>query len=169
GHGAHVHSAGLLEGGRAVTDDGLSVMAARGLDTSGHLSRCISPAMLSAADLILGMTRDHVREAVLLVPLVWPRTFTLKELVRRGRAVGPRPGGMALRGWLDLVGRGRERGDLLGDSPADDVADPVGQGRDAYQRTADELDGLTRQLAALVWARCAPASATTVRGVIPCP
>ena len=151
GQAVRVHSAGLLEDGRPVTDDGRRVMADRGLDTSDHRSRRMTPELLTGSDLVLGMTREHVREAVLLAPTIWPRTFTLKELVRRARVVGPRPAGAALEDWLAVVGEGRERADLLGDSPDDDVADPVGRGVAAYRRTADELDALIAELAGLLW------------------
>jgi protein-tyrosine phosphatase len=146
-----VHSAGLLAGGQPVTPDGLAVMADRGLDTSTHLSRQLSRDMLAEADLVLGMAREHVREAVLLLPAAWPRTFTLKELVRRGAEAGPRRTAQSLPDWLDEVVRGRELTALLGESADDDVADPVTRGRAAHERTAAELEGLIARLVALVW------------------
>jgi protein-tyrosine phosphatase len=148
---ATVHSAGLMDDGRAATADGVQVMAARGVDTSGHLSRHMTRDMLDAADLVVGMAREHVREAVLLHPDAWPRSFTLKELVRRGEEAGPRSADQPLLEWLDKVQAGRSRSDLLGVSLDDDVADPIGQRRPVYEKTADELDDLTRRLAALLW------------------
>jgi hypothetical protein len=97
------------------------------------------------------MAREHVREAVLLHPDAWPRSFTLKELVRRGEEAGPRSADQPLVEWLDKVQAGRSRSDLLGVSVDDDVADPIGQRRPVYEKTADELDDLTRRLAALLW------------------
>jgi protein-tyrosine-phosphatase len=146
-----VHSAGLLEDGRAATSDGIDVMAARGIDTSGHLSRRMTVEMLEAADLVVAMAREHVREAVILVPECWARAFTLKELVRRGEDAGPLSPGQSLADWVAKVHAGRNRADLLGTSDVDDVADPVGRGRAVYERTADELDDLTRRLASLLW------------------
>jgi hypothetical protein len=50
--------------------------------------------MIRHATLRIGLEREHVQEAVLLDGSAWPRTFTLKEIVRRGEEVGPRrPGG----------------------------------------------------------------------------
>ena len=43
------------------------------------------------------------------------------------------------------------RAALLGDSPADDVADPIGGPLRAYADTASQLDGLIGRLAALCW------------------
>jgi protein-tyrosine phosphatase len=146
-----VHSAGLMDDGRRATDDGVAVMAARGIDTSGHLSRRMQLEMLEAADVVIGMAREHVREAVLLDPPCWGKAFTLKELVRRGEDAGGRSPDQPVAEWLAKVHAGRTRADLLGSSTDDDVADPIGQRRSAYETTADELDNLTRRLANLLW------------------
>jgi protein-tyrosine phosphatase len=147
---ATVSSAGLLFDGRPVTDYGRAVMADRGIDTSGHRSRRITQDLLEAADLVVGMERSHVREAVALVPGALPRTFTLKEIVRRGEEAGGRAPDEPLDAWLARLGSGRRPSDLLGDSDADDVADPIGGPRRSYQRTAEELDDLTARLARLL-------------------
>jgi hypothetical protein len=81
---------------------------------------------LQRADLVLGMERAHVRHAVLLEPEAWPRTFTLKELVRRGEELGSRPPVESPGAWLARAHEGRDRPDMLGDSLLDDVADPYG-------------------------------------------
>jgi len=149
---ATVSSAGLLFDGRPVTDHGLAVMADRGIDTSGHRSRRLTRDMIDAADLVVGLARSHVRETVALVPGALGRAFTLKELVRQGEAAGGRAAGEPLDAWLARLGSGRRPSDLLGDSDADDVADPIGGPRRDYQRTADELDDLTGRLARLLGA-----------------
>src|SRR4051794_7487323 len=84
--GVRVHSAGLLKGGMPATSNAREVVA--GLDA--HVSRQLTGAMIDDADLVIAMTRDHLREAVVLRPDAFRRTFTLKELVRRARRVGPR-------------------------------------------------------------------------------
>lgn len=148
---ARVHSAGMFDDdGRPASEDGVAVMSARGLDTSGHRSRRMTAEMLDEADLVIGMARDHLREAVLTSPEVWTRTYTLKEFVRRGTDVGPRAADQPLDEWLAKVHAGRTRNDLLGSSEADDVADPIGQPRAVYEHTADELDHLTSRLTSLV-------------------
>src|SRR5688572_15173765 len=81
---ANVHSAGLLSPGQRVPDHGVAVMAARGYDTTGHRSRRLSAKLVEPADLIVAMAREHVAEVVAANPSAWGRTFTLKELVRRG-------------------------------------------------------------------------------------
>ena len=145
-----VSSAGLLFDGKPATDHGLAVMADRGVDTSAHRSRKLRPDLLAGADIVIGMAREHIREAVVLAPDTWERAFTLKEIVRRGEERGGRAPGEPLEPWLARLHEGRRRSDLLGDSEADDVADPIGGPRRSYQRTAEELDDLTARLAGLL-------------------
>jgi protein-tyrosine-phosphatase len=148
--GVHVSSAGLITDGWPATDEGVAAMAARGFDTSSHRSRRMTARMLAEADLVVAMAREHVREAVGLEPGVWPRVFTLKELVRRGERVGPRSPDQPLGEWLAAVHDGRRTADLLGASPDDDVADPIGRPQAAYDATASELEELVTRLANLL-------------------
>ena len=147
---ARVHSAGLLYDGERPPDDGIEVMATRGIDTSGHVSRKMTADMLRGADLVVGMAKEHVREAVLLSPDTWPRAFTLKEVVRRGEEAGARAPDQPFSEWVAKLHAGRTRADMLGQSELDDVADPIGRRRNFYEKTAEELDDLTARLAALI-------------------
>jgi len=146
-----VASAGLAGNGRPPPPEVISVMSARGIDVSGHRSRVVTADDLAAADLILGLAREHVRHAAVLRPDAWPRAFTIRELARRGRQAGARTPGEPLAGWLTRAAGERGRPDLLGSRPADDVADPVGGPLRGYQATAALLDQLTRDLAGLGW------------------
>ena len=146
---ARVASAGLLRSGQPASEHGVAVLRERGIDMTAHRSRSMSRDILGSADLLLAMAREHVREAVVLDPSLWPRTFTLKELVRRGEAIGPRRQGEPLREWLARAGQGRRVADLTGSSPEDDIADPIGGPRSAYERLAVELDGLIDRFIAL--------------------
>jgi low molecular weight protein-tyrosine phosphatase len=142
-----VTSAGLLAGGRQPPAEVVAVMAARGMDIAGHVSRRVAAADLAAADLVLGMAREHARHASVLLPECWPRTFTLSELLRRGRQAGARAPGEPLGDWLARAGRDRGRHNLLGSGPGDDVPDPYGGPLAGYQATASLLDRLTSDLA----------------------
>ena len=144
-----VTSVGLLPGGRPPPAEAVAVMAARGLDIAGHVSCRVTPADLTAADLVLGLAREHARYACVLRPECWPRTFTLSELLRRGRQAGARAPGEPLGDWLAGAGRDRRRHDLLGSDPGDDVPDPYGGPLAGYQATASLLDRLTSDLVAL--------------------
>ena len=89
-----VSSAGTLARGdgmpTSVPEPVLEVMGTYGIDLRGHESRALTAAMLEETDLVIGMSRRHVQEAILLEPNCWPSAFMLKELVRRGEQVGPR-------------------------------------------------------------------------------
>jgi protein-tyrosine-phosphatase len=146
-----VASAGLLDGGRPPPPEVISVMAAMGLDVAGHRSRRVTAGDLASAALIVGLTREHVRHAVVLAPQSWPRAFTLRELLRRGTRAGARVPGEPLGSWLARAATGRARRDLLGGDPRDDVPDPYGGPAAGYRAAASLLDGLTRDLAALGW------------------
>jgi protein-tyrosine phosphatase len=146
-----VASAGLAGSGRPPPPEVISVMTARVCDVTGHRSRVVTADDLAAAGLILGLAREHVRHAAVLLPGCWPRAFTIRELARRGRQAGPRAPGEPLGDWLARAADGRARPDLLGSRPADDVADPTGGPLRGYQATAGLLDQLTRDLVQLGW------------------
>lgn len=150
-----VSSAGILTGersmDRAVPDEVLEVMAPYGIDLRAHRSQVLAQPMLEQADLVVGMSRRHVQEAVLVDPPSWPQSFTLKELVRRGGMHGPRRPDQGVRSWIDAVHGDRTRESLAHRSLADDVDDPYGGPLSGYRSTAEELVELTAQLAVLLW------------------
>ena len=152
GSAAAVRSGGMLGDGERPHPEAITVMAGYGLDIAAHRSHRVTVEDLERADLTLAMARENLRHAVVTAPAVWPRAFTLKELVRRGEAVGPRAPGESLAGWLARTHDGRERTALLGDSAADDVADPTGGSLGGYADTAAMLSGLLDQLVGLCWA-----------------
>lgn len=145
-------SAGRLDDGNPAAQHSVHLLAQRGVDLSGHRSRTITADAVRAADLVLGMAREHVRDAVVMVPGAFPKSFTLKELVRRGESLGPRHGDEPLAMYLARAHAGRTSRDLLGDSPADDVADPIGLPRSAYEQMMAELQNLLDRLIWLIWA-----------------
>jgi protein-tyrosine phosphatase len=155
----HVGSAGLRFVGEPASANGVDVLAERGLDLSTHRSRMIGRELLEETDLALAMAREHLREAVLACPDIWPRAFTLKELVRRGEMIRPRAPGESIDSWLARAHSGRVRADLLGASPDDDVEDPIGLSRSAYETTADELSDLVDRLVDLLWPAAAEETA----------
>jgi protein-tyrosine phosphatase len=151
GSATTVRSGGMLGNGEPPRVEAITVMAGYGLDIAAYHSRRVTAEDLEAADLTLAMARENLRHAVVTAPAVWPRAFTLRELVRRGGAVGPRAAREDLSGWLARVHDGRERAALLGDSATDDVADPAGGPPGGYVETAAILSGLLDQLVALCW------------------
>lgn len=160
GVSAAVASAGLLD----ETEDAppsagaVKAVASWGIDITGHRARVLGPAMVRDAELVIGMAREHVREASIMVPGAWSRVFTLKELVRRGDAVGPRGAHERLDDWLGRLAEGRDPAALMGTSPEDDIADPIGLSDAAYEATAKELESLIDQVVELVWGARAAAA-----------
>lgn len=148
-----VHSAGMLTVGESPPLEAISAVAPLGGNIAGHSSRVVNLDDLAGADLVLGMAREHIRHAVVLAPGVWSRAFTLKELVRRGEAIGPRMPGESLADWLARVHEGRQRTALLGSSRADDIADPMGGPPRAYEATAALIDQMAGRLVDLCWLR----------------
>jgi protein-tyrosine phosphatase len=153
---AEVVSAGRLPGGRPSTPENVAVMRRRGVDLRGHRSRVATPAEVCHADLVLGMAREHVRDAVTLAPEVLPRAFTLKELIRRGGAIGPRRATESLGDWLARAAAGRQAADLLGSSADDDVPDPIGLSIARYESVAAEVAALATRVVELVWPEFEP-------------
>jgi protein-tyrosine-phosphatase len=149
-----VSSAGLpgdVTPGRHVPEEVLGVMAPYGIDLRGHRSREITQTMLAGSDLVVGLARRHVQEAMLLDPPCWPKAFTLKEVVRRGNDVGRRHPDQDVRSWIDSVHGDRTRASIVHRSPADDVADPYGGSLARYRSTAVEVARLVARLAELLW------------------
>ena len=120
-----VRSAGMIRSGDPPHPEVISVMAWYGIETAAHRSRVACAADLALATLVLAMSRENLRYAADHYPGM-AAGFTLKELIRRGERIGPRPPGEPFSGWLSRAHAGRERVALLGDSAEDDVADPAG-------------------------------------------
>lgn len=149
GMDARVHSAGTIGWGGPATAHAVEILAERGIDLSEHESRRLSPAIVTDADLVLGMTRDHVTGSLNHDPGARERTFVMGEVVRLGRKVGPRRPGQSVRDWCAQVAALRlpNRPPGIG---GDEIADPVGEGMAVYQRTAEQLDRLCAELATLL-------------------
>jgi len=125
--------------------------AAFGLQVADHVPTRVTPEALAAADLVVCMALEHVRELVVLHPAAFAKTFTLREIVRRGTAAGPRHPGEALGEYLLRLHAGRRHMDLIGTSPQDDTPDPMGGQSEDFRRMLEEIDVLTRRLYDLLW------------------
>ncbi|MBK9179283.1 MAG: low molecular weight phosphatase family protein [Acidimicrobiales bacterium] len=156
GAAATVRSAGTAATLGPADPRAVAALATRGIDLSGHVSRPLTPELVNGADLLLAMAREHLREAVVSVPAAFARSYTLKELVRRARRVGPRVDGEPLDAWLARTHEGRSPRDLLGYDGDDDVADPLGGDQADFERTADELDALLATVVDLGVPRSSP-------------
>ncbi len=157
--GVRVASAATMDWpNQPASPQAAAALRARGLGDvlAPHRSRPLDPALVGEAHLVLTMERAHLRAAAVLVPGALARTFTLREFVRRGLAIGPRDPDLPLPSWLARLDAGRDPASLLADDPADDVADPLGGTDVDFARCADELDVLTRGAVYLLFGRTAP-------------
>lgn len=140
-------SAGLLPGGRPMPRDGVVRLAERGIDLSGHVSVELTDNAVAGADLIIGMSRRHVRTVVADHTNTRRRCFTLKDFVRRAEHLGPTSGLEALLAALDT---GRPTRALLGRDDADDVTDPMGRPGRVWDSVIAELSDQTARLSRIL-------------------
>jgi protein-tyrosine phosphatase len=146
---AHVTSAGTRPWSQGATDDAVMVMREHGLEISAHENRQLTRELVEEADLVLGMTRDHVSIANARSPDARRRTFLVGELARLGADVGPRREAESVSTWVERAAAARPHRLPLGRA-MDEIADPAGQPIDVYRRTAAELDDRLTEIAQLI-------------------
>jgi protein-tyrosine phosphatase len=145
-----IHSAGTHATLGSPPPAVLAAAADFGVDLGNHRSRQLDAALLDEADLVIGMAREHVREAVLAGSGAFAKTFTLRELLRRAADTGGPRQAEPLGDWLAVVGAGRTAADLIGSSRTDDVSDPYGGPHSGYEASAVVIDDLISDLANLL-------------------
>jgi protein-tyrosine phosphatase len=146
-----VESAGTLGTTQKVPTHLQREAATYGLALGAHVSRRVDAELISRADIVIAMERSHLRELVLAQPSSFSKTFTLREIVRRGGEVGERGEAQILSDWLEQVGAGRNHAALLGDSSLDDIADPMGGSSEGYRNMLSQLQILVFALHLLMW------------------
>ncbi len=144
-----VRSAGLVPWPGPPPATVIAAMRELDLDVSTHASQPLRTALVTEADLVLGMTRDHVWGVLARDTEADSRTFLIEELVRLGTDVGARGADEPLRDWAARVAARRPSGRVVG-RPEDEVADPLGESADVVRATAARLDAATTTIAALV-------------------
>jgi protein-tyrosine phosphatase len=144
-----VRSAGLLTGGTPIPAAGLQRLRNRGINASDHRSVQIDRATAQWADVILGLSRNHVRELVASDDSLYGRTFTLKDFVRRAE-LGRREAGEPVRVWTARLGAPRQSRQLLGHAGADDVEDPMRRSDKVWNAVFAEIDDWTQRLAVVL-------------------
>lgn len=146
-------SAGLIGEGMRPPPETVEVLEQRGVEVSGHRSTLADVALETEPDLVVTMAREHLREIAAIRPDLFPRTFTLKELVRRGEAEGPRGPDELLSAYLLKLSHGRQAAQLMGfgHDREYDVADPIGMSRHVHETTAAEIEDLVERLTKLFW------------------
>ena len=145
---ARVSSAGTLAWGGPATGNASLAVAELGVGLEGHLSRQLTAAIVDAADLVIGMTRDHVWRVTTLSPDATDRSFLLGELARLGARAGPRRPDEPERAWARRAALERPDGPI--GRHDDEVADPVGEPLAVYRAIATRLDRNLRVIAELL-------------------
>jgi protein-tyrosine phosphatase len=128
--------------GRAATFDGRRVMADMGVPIEDHRTLELDERLLDWADLVIGMSREHVREVTRAFPEAAPKTFTLKGFLELLPSLPPY---QDTGSWLDQARRLRDGTEPPKDQ---DIEDPIGERAAAYRRVASEIRGLVERFAA---------------------
>ncbi len=148
---AAVSSAGLeVVAGQVAPEDFVEIALVRGIDLRAHRPTAFSKEEAATNDVVLTMTRDLLRTMVLSAPVLWPRSFTLLELVRRGTSSTPPEAGDTMDSWLGRVHGSRDRAELTSLDPIDDLRDPMVDATESNEEMFGQLERATRRLARLV-------------------
>jgi protein-tyrosine phosphatase len=142
-----VNSAGVMGRGKRPTKEAIRVMRKRGIDLACHVSSSVVTSLERTPDLILAMSREHLGILFELDGRMLARTFTLREFVRLAKIEGPRLPGEELACYIDRVRHGRI-GSAMVARLSDDIVDPIGKRRSAYEGCARELKDLIEALSA---------------------
>lgn len=130
----------------------LELVVADAVPDEPFAARQLTPALVAEADIVLGLTRDHRADAVRLVPSAVRRTFTLLEFARivatpEARVSAGGAGADRLRELIAVAGP------LRGGGPhgrPDDVPDPYGRDRQAFEEALDLIRGAVTSIAGAV-------------------
>jgi protein-tyrosine phosphatase len=141
-----VKSAGLLRGGERSPGQIIEVARLHGFDLSEHRSDQVTTRLLDGADLVLGMTRHHIRDVAVMEPSVWPHAFTMTEFVRRSERAGQKPAAVDVASWCRAIHEGRTTSDLLAAPSTDDIQDPMGGTMDDFMQLGSILEDIVEEI-----------------------
>jgi len=127
--------------GRAATIEGRRVMNEHGVSIDDHRTIELDRDLVDWADLLIGMSREHVRETVRTFPDAAEKTFTMKGILE---LLGSLPPYTQTVAWLDAAASMRERAESISDA---DIDDPIGEREAAYARVAKEIRDLVERFA----------------------
>ncbi len=132
----------------------IEVARSAGVDLSSHASRYLTAADLSTADLVVGFERNHIAAAVVDGGAAYERAFLLRELVRLLEAMPPPQGDDPVERARAAVALAHEQRAGSGAFvPDEEVEDPIGMGRDAYERSIKDIEALIVRMNASLFGR----------------
>lgn len=137
-----------IAGGPGVTPPAMQeALQARGLNLISPSGERFGSSDLDA-DLYLFMERPVLREAVVANPVLWPRSFTMREFARRAQLNPPQPNSETFDEWLAILHASRKREDLLSIDRSDDVLDPgLGGDAEAFHSMLRDIELLSAKVA----------------------
>jgi protein-tyrosine phosphatase len=139
--------------GRAATIEGRRVMNEHGVSIDEHRTLELDKDLVNWADLIIGMSREHVRETVRAFPEATRRTFTMKGFLEMLPSLPPYTDTVS---WLEAAEAMRKVAESVA-SP--DIDDPIGEREAAYRRVAAEIRELVERFAEGLEQKTAPLGA----------
>ncbi|WP_187977889.1 low molecular weight phosphatase family protein [Mycetocola sp. JXN-3] len=138
--------------GRGMESGSARILTEHGIPTDGPVARQLTADMVTGADLVLGLAREHRAEVLDLVPGALRRTFTLREFARLLASCMAAPSSADVQAaasadtipdrWRALTPLAlRHRTDAKAADPADDdVLDPYGLDDTAFRIMAAQID-----------------------------
>jgi protein-tyrosine phosphatase len=148
-----VRSAGTLGlAGRGIEPEMVAHLRAAGVPEVEFVARRMTPADVRGADLVLGLGREHRREAVELVPAAVRRAFTLLEFARLLSTIAPEelPEGTVADRLHAAVPLATARRRRVASADLDDVVDPYRVSQQAYDESFFAIRGAVDAIAARV-------------------
>jgi protein-tyrosine phosphatase len=139
--------------GRAATIEGRRVMNEHGVSIDNHRTLELDNDLVEWADLIIGMSREHVRETVRAFPGAGYRTYTMKGFLEMLPSLPPYADTVS---WLEAAAAMRDVAESVA-SP--DIDDPIGEREAAYRRVAAEIRDLVERFAEGLAQKTAPLGA----------
>ena len=137
-----------VAGGPGVTPPAMAeALESRGLSLVSPSGERFGSGDLDA-DLYLFMERPVLREAVVANPVLWSRSFTMREFARRAQLNPPEPGSETFAEWVGVLHATRKREDLMSIDRSDDVLDPgLGGDVEAFQAMIRDIELLSAKVA----------------------
>lgn len=120
-----------------------------GVDLDSHQTRQLTEGLVSSSQLVLAMTENQRATISRMQPKALLKTFTLKEFVRIGAAVGTN--GLAFPELVLSMHRARPH--VPGVADPEDVVDPAEFGPHAMHGVAQEINDLVAGAASVLFQR----------------
>jgi protein-tyrosine phosphatase len=147
--GIEFSSSGVVaRDGDPMPDEAAALSREFGGDPAGHASRPLVEEHVADSALVLGMAREHRRDAVTLLPRASRYTFTLREFARLSRALtdadfdrirSEGDSAARLAALIEEVAANRGYVPPPEDPAEDDILDPYRMDASVYRRSAEQL------------------------------